>query len=187
VIAVTMALAMITGKPLLGEPVWRTGSVVIVTYEDDVLEWHRRFAAACIHHALDYRHLLTNIHFLHKPKGKVTFGVQMDGVFASDAAEIIAHLKGVNAAPLIVDPFNHAHDLDDGNINVAIARVAGEMTRIAHEGQAAVLVLHHLRKGATGNPDDLMDATSLSATFRTRRILVRMTETGVGSMNIEDA
>jgi hypothetical protein len=41
-IAVVMALAMITGRLLLGERVWRTGPVAIVTYEDDETEWHRR-------------------------------------------------------------------------------------------------------------------------------------------------
>jgi hypothetical protein len=37
-------------------------------------------------------------------------------------------------------------------------------------------VLHHLRKGSSGAPDDLMGATSLRATFRSCRILARMTE-----------
>jgi hypothetical protein len=37
------------------------------------------------------------------------------------------------------------------------------------------LVLHHLRKGSTGDLDDLMGATSLRANFRGCRIFVRMT------------
>ena len=45
-IAVVMALAMITGKALLDETVWKPGPVAIVTYEDDATEWHRRIAAA---------------------------------------------------------------------------------------------------------------------------------------------
>jgi len=74
-----------------------------------------------------------------------------------------------------VDPFNHAHDIDDGNNNVMIAKVAGEVGRIAEQSGAAALVLHHLRKGSSGGPDDLMGATSLRATFRSCRILARMT------------
>ena len=75
----------------------------------------------------------------------------------------------LSVAMLIVDPFNHAHALEDGNNNVMVAKVAAEMARIGYETECAVLVLHHLRKGSNGNPDDLMGATSLRATFRSCR------------------
>ena len=93
-----------------------------------------------------------------------------------DSADIIATLCDLKAALLIVDPLNHAHGFDDGNNNVLIAKVAAEMNRIAWESGAAVLVLHHLRKGASGLADDLMGATSLRATFRSCRILAKMTQ-----------
>jgi hypothetical protein len=51
---------------------------------------------------------------------------------------------------------------------------------------AAVLVLHHLRKGAAGNPDDLMGAISLRATFRSCRILARMPPDLAEKMKITD-
>ena len=87
---------------------------------------------------------------------------------------------------MIVDPFNHAHSLEDGNSNALVARVAGEMTRIAQAAACAVLVLHHLRKGSNGNPDDLMGATALRATFRSCRILARMAPEVAEKMKITD-
>jgi hypothetical protein len=51
--AVSMALAMISGRPLLGERIWQPGPVVIVSYEDDGEEWHRRVAAACKYHSVN--------------------------------------------------------------------------------------------------------------------------------------
>jgi RecA-family ATPase len=68
-IAVTMILAMITGRPLLGERVWRSGPVAIVSYEDDEDEWHRRIAAACTLHDLNYEKVIDKIHFLRCPGG----------------------------------------------------------------------------------------------------------------------
>jgi hypothetical protein len=65
--------------------------------------------------------------------------------------------------------------MDDGNNNILIARVAHELSRIAKQSGAAVLVLHHLRKGSSGDVDDLMGATSLRANFRNCRIYQRMT------------
>ena len=175
--AVAVALAMITGQALLGERVWRTGPVAIITYEDDKDEWHRRIAAACIHHGIKYELAIDNIQFITRPRERIVFAAMENGrVLYPDSADIIATLCDLKAALLIVDPLNHAHGFDDGNNNVLIAKVAAEMNRIAWESGAAVLVLHHLRKGASGLADDLMGATSLRATFRSCRILAKMTQ-----------
>jgi hypothetical protein len=182
-----MALAMITGKALLDETVWKPGPVAIVTYEDDATEWHRRIAAACKHYELDYELVLGNIRFIYRIGGRITFGRHGEsGVEFPDSAGIIKQLTDLGAVLLIVDPFNHSHALEDGNSNTLVARVAGEMTRIAQEAACAVLVLHHLRKGASGIPDDLMGATSLRATFRSCRILARMAPELAKDMKIED-
>lgn len=187
-IAVAMMLSMITGRPLLGERVWRTGPVAIVSYEDDITEWHRRIAAACIHYAIDQEEVLPHIHFITRPGSKVTFGAlhERGSVIFPDSDEIIQHLQEIDAVMLLIDPFNHAHSLEDGNSNVMIAKVAAEVSRICHETHVAGLVLHHLRKGGTGSADDLMGAVSLRATFRACRILVRMTPDIAEKMNIKD-
>ena len=184
--AVTIALAIITGRPLLGEKIWRRGSVAIVSYEDDADEWHRRIAAACVHHVVDYRTALENIRFIVKPRDKICFSGAGEGDEEhEDSNEIIEILQGMNAALLIIDPFNHTHGYDDGNANVLIARVASEMNRVAQESQAAVMVLHHLRKGSTGQTDDMMGATSLRATFRSSRVLARMTSDEAKALGVD--
>jgi hypothetical protein len=176
-IAVVIALSMITGHPLLDEFIWRTGSVAIVSYEDDEIEWRRRIAAACIHYKLDYESVIKCFYFICRPGSRICLAAQSSRgrVIFPDRNAIIDQLKAIGAVLLIVDPLNHAHSLEDGNNNVLIAKVAGEVTRIARESNVAGLVLHHLRKGATGDADDLMGATSLRATFRACRILARMT------------
>ena len=186
-IAVVMALATITGEPLLGEQVWRRGPVAIVTYEDDETEWHRRIAAACIHYDLDYAAVLEKVQFIRKPGGRVSFGTIIDGFISfPDTAAVIDRLKAIGAALMIVDPFNHAHGLEDGNNNAMVAKIAAEIAAIAGNAKCAALVLHHLRKGAGGNPDDLMGATSLRATFRACRILARMTPEQAEKMNVTE-
>jgi hypothetical protein len=174
-IAVVIALSMITGRGLLGDRVWRTGPVAIITYEDDEMEWRRRIAAACLHYGIDYDSIIGSFHFISRPNDRVCFAANGDrGVVFADGEAIILYLKAIDAVLLIVDPFNHAHALLDGNNNVLIAKVGSEITRVAQQSLAAVLVLHHLRKGATGDPDDFMGALALRATFRSVRILARM-------------
>ena len=186
-IAVVMMLAVITGKPLLGETVWKPGPVAIITYEDDATEWHRRIAAACKHYKLDYERVLGNVRFFHRTGGRITFGRHGEnGIEFPSSAGILKELSVFSPALMIVDPFNHAHSLEDGNSNALIARVAGEMTRIAQAAACAVLVLHHLRKGSNGSPDDLMGATALRATFRSCRILARMAPEVAEKMKITD-
>jgi RecA-family ATPase len=166
-IAVVMALSFITGKALLGEHVWRIGPVAIITYEDDETEWKRRIAAACIHYGIDYESVIGSFHFFSRPGSRVCLAapsVRGNTMFP-DGAAIIDHLNRIKAVLLIVDPFNHAHALEDGNNNAMIAKVAGELTRIAQLSSTAVLVLHHLRKGAIGDPDDLMGAVVTCSPF----------------------
>jgi AAA domain len=177
-LATAMALAMITGFPLLGEKVWRSGPVAIITYEDDQEEWERRIAAACLHfsengYQLDYETLIGSFYFLQKPGGRVTLAERTrdGGLFFPDTARIVHFLKEISAVKLIIDPFNSAHALEDGNNNVAVAAVAQEITSIAQQAHVAALLLHHLRKGAQGNIDDLMGAVALRANFRSVRIL----------------
>jgi hypothetical protein len=175
--AVVIVLAMITGYPLLGEKVWRTGKVAIISYEDDIDEWKRRIAAACLYYsahgfALDYKTMLRSIVFITKPGGRVTLAERnQDRVLIfPDTPRIVFFLKQIKAVGLIIDPFNNAHAMEDGNNNVAIAAVAQEISSIVRDADVAALVLHHLRKGSTGSIDDLMGATSLRANFRNVRI-----------------
>lgn len=186
-ISVAIMLSMLTGRSLLGERVWRTGPVVVVSYEDDEIEWQRRIAAACIHYEIDPAEVFPHIHFVRKTNGRVSFAAPGDGgVTFPDGDRVVTLARGIGAVLILVDPFNHAHSLDDGNNNAMVAKVAGELSRVARNSGAAVLVLHHLRKGANGNPDDLMGATSLRATFRVCRILARMTPGEAKAMNLAE-
>jgi hypothetical protein len=181
-------LSMIFGRALLGERVWRSGSVAIITYEDDMVEWQRKIAAGCLYYGLDYATAMRGVHFLrHRTDARVVLARHEDGrILFPDSYAIIRELRACGAVMLVVDPFNSAHAMDDGNANVAIAAVAGEVTRIAQAANVAALVLHHLRKGASGAVDDLMGAVALRANFRSTRILARMTAEEGEALGIEE-
>jgi hypothetical protein len=185
-IAVAIMLGLITGRDdILGEKVWRKGPVAIVTYEDGIEEWQRRFAAGCSQHNLDYEIVMQSVHFIIKPGGRVVFAQNTNaGVIFPDTNSIARQLKDGGFVLLLIDPFNNAHAMEDGNNNVAIAAVAAEMSRIARVANVAVLVLHHLRKGARGDPDDLMGALMLRANFRSCRILQKMTTDEAGKLGL---
>jgi hypothetical protein len=121
--ATAIALSMITGRPLLGERVWRAGPVAIITYEDDQIEWCRRIAAACLHYDINYETVITSFYFLNRSRSRIRLAAHSptgDIVFP-DGDDIIARLNTIGAVLLIVDPFNHAHSTEDGKNNAVIA------------------------------------------------------------------
>lgn len=172
---VAIIISVITGRPLLGEKVWRTGKVAILTYEDDELEWRRRIWVACKHHELDYEFVISNIYFMTCDDRYLALARTEDGqtVFP-DSADIIECLIAQNILLWIIDPWNSAHDLPDGNNNPQMAKAAREVSAISQAANAATLALHHLRKGAEGKIDDLMGAIALRATSRSTIIMCRM-------------
>ena len=174
-IATGIALSFVTGRPLLGERVWRPGPVAILTYEDDQTEWQRRIAAACIIHGIDYLEAIQQIFLIVAAGRSIRLAAMAGGrTIFPDGDGVVRAIRHYGCALTIVDPVNHTHDLQDGNSNALVAQLAAEITRIAAEADTALLALHHLRKGSTGQADDLMGATSLRATFRAARILQRM-------------
>lgn len=186
-IAVGMALSIISGQALLGEQVHRSGPVGIISYEDDRDEWHRRVAAGCLYHKVDINLVRPRLAFLDLPDRAVVLASLVEGkTLFPDGDEIVDTLREAGAVTFIIDPFNHAHQIPDGNSNVLIAQVARETDRIASASGTAGLVLHHLRKGASGEVDDLMGATSLRATFRSCRILSGMDEETAATFNLEE-
>ena len=102
-----------------------------------------------------------------------------------DGDEIIGMLCEMGAILLVIDPFNLSHGFEDGNNNVMIAKVAAEMDRVCDQSGCAGLLLHHLRKGSTGQIDDMMGATSLRATFRSCRILAKMLPDEAKALSID--
>jgi hypothetical protein len=109
-----------------------------------------------------------------------------NGPVFPDGEAIISAVVERLAKMLNIDPLNHAHGFADGNSNALMAQVAYEVNRIADESNAATLVLHHLRKGSSGDVDDLMGATSLRATFRSTRILRRMKDDEAEDLGIAE-
>lgn len=186
-LAVGIMLSMVSGRPLLGFPVWRSCRVAIISYEDHVEEWHRRLAAACEVHGLDYVEMLSSMHFLRVPDGKVCLaGPGRDGPVFPDGEAIVAKLKELGVGLLVIDPLAHAHGFDDENSNALIAKLAFEVDRIATMSDTAILALHHLRKGSTGHVDDIRGAGALRATFRSSWLLDRMSENEAKTLGVTE-
>ncbi len=193
---VASSCGMISGKPLLGVQPKRRLKVWHMDLEDPAEELERKYAAAKIHYKLTGddcgtkgeeqdpqlftdmkdRRLFTHIG-LDQPFAIVkntTRGASIVVPVVVDS--IISEIKRLNIDVVIIDPFISSHAVDE-NDNNAIDRVVKTWKRIAKEGNCAVILVHHIRKGETEvTTESARGAKSFSDGCRYVGVLNRMTK-----------
>jgi len=182
------ALAMASGKPLLGHQIGRAdlpGSsplrVWLYNLEDDADELLLRTRAAMKFFTLSPDDLGGRLF--------VDSGLDQPCVVASEGptgtliAEpvidaLIAEIRRRQIDVLILDPFVSSHTVSE-NDNAAIdAVVKRAWVRIAHSCNCAVNLVHHIRKGngEAATADSARGASSLIGAARSVQVFNRMTE-----------
>jgi hypothetical protein len=89
---------------------------------------------------------------------------------------VIAEMKAREIDLLVVDPFISTHEVDE-NDNSGIQQVAAQWVRIAHEANASVELVHHVRKanGRELTADDGRGASALKDKARAVEVINAMT------------
>jgi hypothetical protein len=183
------ALALATGKPLLGiKPVQRS-RVWYFNGEDPQEELDRRFAATGKHYKLTEKDIGD---YLFVDSGRTMPIVLVeDGrngtVIAKPIVEqIIATIRDRKIDVLIIDPFVSTHRVIE-NDNGAIDRVAKLWSQIAEATNCSIMLAHHTRKTQGGNVavEDGRGAGALLAAVRVARTLNTMTSAEAEEANIE--
>lgn len=179
-LTIAEALAMASGRSLLGDWIARDLRVWVWNLEDPRDELDRRFIGAMLHHGIAQddikgrlfvdsgrdQELVTAVH---GPGGAEICAPIMDRL----AHEIIA--RGVDV--LIVDPFISSHRVNE-NDNGAIDLVAKAWAGLADRCNCAIELVHHTRKanGEDMTSEGARGATALLAAARSGRVLARMSE-----------
>ena len=189
-LAVIEALAMISGKNLLGQNVGTEPlRVWLYNLEDPVEELARRIQAACLRYNLTPGDLGDRL-FLNSGRDQplVTATITKTGpaiaqpVVAALTAELISKRIDV----LVIDPFISSHAVPE-NDNGAIDLVTKEWGRIADHSNCAVDLVHHTRKlaGSDVTAESSRGAKALTDTTRSARVINRMTEKEAEQAEVE--
>lgn len=176
------ALAMATGRDLLGTPVYGGPlRVWIWNLEDPVEEMERRLAAACLHHGLVEADIDDRL-FIDSGRQQAlciaSTGPNGATVVEPVVAALIAELHRLKIDVLVVDPFVSCHEVPE-NDNGAIDRVVKAWGRVADATGCAIELVHHLRKlgpDAEATAEAARGAVALTAAARSVRVLNRMTK-----------
>lgn len=174
------ALAICTGKPLLGEPVKQQCNVWIVNLEDPMDEMKRRVLAAMRHYGIKPDEVRGKLFIDAGRDFSLIFAAQTrEGVIPNDA--LVAHLKAKiperEIGCVFIDPFVGAHQINE-NDNMAVNSVVAQIREVADETRCAIGLVHHIRKGngQDADIDSVRGAGSLIGAARAARVINRVSE-----------
>jgi AAA domain len=138
-LALDIAARVTKGLPMpLSSATANPADVIILSFEDDVARTIRpRLEAAG--GALDRAHIITGVPDAH---GDRPFSL------AEDVPKLIAKIKELKAAMVLIDPLSAALDTIDGNRDQAIRKVLTPLSMAAQETGAAIVVIRHLTKSS---------------------------------------
>jgi hypothetical protein len=178
-LAITEALAIVTGRPLLGAAPDEQVNVWYWNGEDPEEELQRRVAAACLHYAIEPSELEGL--FVDSGRKQKIILAEMTRQGAKIAQpvvdQVVRTIQENKIGVLIVDPFVASHRVTE-NDNPAIELVASTWAEIADVTGCAIELVHHSRKtgGAEITVEDGRGGSALLAKARSARVLNGMSE-----------
>lgn len=192
-LAITEALAMASGRPLLGQKVHRPLRVWVWNGEDPEDELTRRVTAARGHHSLTTADLGGRLFMNSGRTAPISLArAGRDGIAVDRSAveALISALTDEKIDVLVIDPLVTVHGVPE-NDNTGMNAVMGALREIADRCRCAVLIVHHVNKSAAAEGDGQgvqgsRGAGALIDAVRSARFLTRMTKDeaarfGIGS------
>ncbi|QIG50594.1 AAA family ATPase [Nordella sp. HKS 07] len=178
-LVIAEALAMTTGRNLIGVQPRRRLKVWMYNGEDPREELKRRIRAARLQHKVAWAEIREWLFFdSGRDREWATVTQGRDGMIVNEAMleDLIGQIKAQGIDVIIVDPFNTSHGVSE-NDNGAIALVLKKWGYVADKARCAVMIVHHPRKTLPGEAvtlEDLRGASALLAAVRSGRALNRM-------------
>ena len=178
-LTIVEALAMASGRNLIGNTPSGPLTVWLYNLEDPLDEMERRVLAAAKHYGIEQPAIESRL-FLDSGRNRplviakqTSDGLTLQAPVLNGMFKAIRHRK---IDVLIVDPFVSSHEISE-NDNAKIDQVAKQWGRLADLTGCAVHLVHHARKtfGAEATIDDTRGASALMAAARIGRVLNPMT------------
>jgi AAA domain len=190
-LAIVEALAMASGRPLLGELVEKPLRVCFWSGEEHSRELDFRIAAAMQHYGITEEELGGRLYIATGFHSKINLlrvgskgGIETDTVAVKNLLAAIKHRK---FDVVILDPLIAIHAIPE-NENTAIATLIGILSDIAQEANCAIEAPSHTRK-ANGTVeltrDDARGGSAMVDRFRSLRLLRPMSAKEAGECGID--
>jgi len=189
-LALVEAVAMATGRPLLGVKIAEPLRVWVINLEDPLEELERRVLAILLHFRIHPDELGGRL-FLNSgrdTKVMIASTTRAGTVLARPVVDALgAEIIRRRADVVVIDPLVKAHQVPE-NDNGAIDMVCTALAGIADACGCAFDLVHHVRKtnGAEVAVEDGRGASALLAAARSARALNRMSQAEADSAGVDD-
>jgi hypothetical protein len=173
------AIAMATGKPLLGVPPKGQLRGLYWNGEDEQNENLRKARAVGLHYGIGDEEIGGRL-FLRSNRDHKLMLADAKGLNNAALARFEQEIRKHNLDFVILDPFVGFHGLPE-NDNTAIGNLCYALAGVADRCDCAIELAHHTRKPAVkqteASVDDGRGASAMLAAVRSGRVLNRMPET----------
>lgn len=186
---VAEALAICTGKDIMGDKVREQTNVWIVNLEDPRSELQMRTLAAMKHYELTPDDVRGKLFVDGEDTIQITLAAEgRDGLTLNDALldKMIEHVKRNKIGVIIMDPFVSTHLVNE-NSNSGIQAVVAMVRRLARDTDASVVLVHHIRKGngEDATIDSVRGAGALIGAARAARVVNRVSVDDAMQMGVK--
>lgn len=166
------AVAMATGRPLLGVAVPQRLKVIYFNAEDPLDEIKARVAAICIAFKIDQSELVGQLFVASGRDQELNLAQGEAGDLIEAAFQMVSgfvRYYGVDA--VILDPLANMHDSPE--TNELMRRLGRRLSRLAEERNCAIEIVHHTRKlnGNEATVEDSRGGSALIGAVRAARVL----------------
>ena len=184
------ALAIATGRPLLGVAVKQQTNVWVINLEDPITEMQMRTIAAMQHYGITPEEIKGRLFMDGEDTMQITLAAEgRDGLITNDdmLAAMIRVVKQNNIGAIILDPFVSAHLVNENN-NGSIQAVVAMLRKLARDTNSSVQLVHHIRKGNGDDAtiDSVRGAGSLIGAARAARVINRITPDDAIALGVDE-
>lgn len=189
-LVIAEALAIASGKTILGERVHERGRVWYFNGEDPMDEINRRVVATMAYHRITPEDIGDNL-FLDSGRSQpIVVGVQTrDGALIQEPVveAVVDAIRRHKIDVMTLDPFVSTHQVSE-NDNNAIERVAKTWSHIADLTGCSINLVHHSRKtgGNEVSVEDGRGASALASAARSARAFNQMTDAEAAKAGVEN-
>ena len=184
------ALAIATGKDLLGVRVKEQCNTWVINLEDPISELEMRTLAAMQHYGITPDDVTGKLFMDGEDTMQITLAAEgRDGLIQNDEllAFMIRKIKANNINVVIVDPFISAHLVNENN-NGSVQAVVAMLRKLARDTNSSVQLVHHIRKGNGDDAtiDSVRGAGSLISAARAARVINRITPEDAQALGVDE-
>jgi RecA-family ATPase len=189
-LTIVEALAIATGKPLLGVTVKQPSNVWVINLEDPRVELEMRTIAAMQHYNIKPEDIEGKLFMDGEDDMQITLAAESrDGLIQNDALlQFMADkIKEHNIGVVTIDPFISAHLVNE-NSNGSIQAVVAMLRKLARDTNSSIQLVHHIRKtnGEDATIDSVRGAGSLIGAARAARVINRISPDDAMSLGVDE-